>query len=102
MKHSITLTESTDSDKKAEAKYLCSWNGHEIVEIHTKQTLYDDYKGSNLFEVNEDETLNAYFESIGYGLDDLLIKDYLDHSSKDDDLLGVPFFCDNMKIIRIV
>jgi hypothetical protein len=102
MKHSITLTESVDSDKKAEAKYLCSWNGYEIVQIHTKETLYNDYKDTNLFEVNEDETYNSYFESFGNGFDNFLIKDYLDHSSEDDDFLGVSFHCDNMKIIRIV
>ena len=102
MKHSITLRESVDSDKTPEAKYLCSWNGHEIVQIHTKQTLYNDYKDTNLFEVNENETLNAYFQSIGNGFDNFLIKDYLDYSSKDDDFLGISFHCDNMKIIRIV
>ena len=45
MKESINLKE----DK--EAKYLCSWNSNDIVQIHTKETLWNEYKDSNLFEV---------------------------------------------------
>ena len=30
--------------------YLCRWNGDEIVQIHTKKTLYNQYKDTNLFD----------------------------------------------------
>ena len=30
--------------------YLCRWNGDEIVQIHTKETLYNEYKDTNLFD----------------------------------------------------
>ena len=30
--------------------YLCRWNGDEIVQIHTIETLYKEYKDTNLFD----------------------------------------------------
>ena len=33
--------------KDKEVIYLCTWNGGEIVQIHTEKTLREDYKGSN-------------------------------------------------------
>ena len=89
---SIDITPTTDNIKK----YYCSWNGGEIIQIHTKETLYQDYKGTNLFD---DDSL---FETIGNGFDNLTIKDYLNHSNKDDDFLNVNYHCDNMEIQRIV
>tara|TARA_R110000851_G_scaffold93789_1_gene204187 strand:+ start:282 stop:560 length:279 start_codon:yes stop_codon:yes gene_type:complete len=44
MKKSITLKPTTTNI------YLCSWNGDAIVQIHTKETLYNEYKDTNLFE----------------------------------------------------
>ena len=44
MNKSITLKPTNNNI------YLCSWNGDEIVQIHTKETLYNEYKGTNLFE----------------------------------------------------
>lgn len=44
MKESITLKPSTTNF------YLCSWNGDETVQIHTKETLYNEYKDTNLFD----------------------------------------------------
>jgi len=92
MKESINLKE----DKKA--KYLCSWNDNDIVQIHTKETLWNDYKDSNLFDDDDD----MLFETLGNGFDNFKIKDYLKLSSEDDDFLNVNFICDNMEIKRIV
>mgnify|MGYP003132985650 CR=1 FL=1 len=48
MKESITLKPTTTN------LYLCSWNGVGItdvfVQIHTKETLYNEYKDTNLFD----------------------------------------------------
>ena len=33
-----------------EPLYLCKWNGGDIIEIHTKQSLYDTYKDTNLYD----------------------------------------------------
>ena len=91
MKESINLKE----DK--EVKYLCSWNSNDIVQIHTKETLWIEYKDSNLFDDND-----MLFETLGNGFDNFKIKDYLKVSSEDDDFLNVNFVCDNMEIKRIV
>ena len=83
--------------KDKEVIYLCTWNGGEIVQIHTEKTLREDYKGSNLFDCAEaDET---YFYNGGRSL---LLKDYLKKSKKDLDYLGDSFSAHNMEIERIV
>ena len=41
--------------------YLCRWNGDEIVQIHTKETLYNEYKDTNLFD--EDNTNYSYYKN---------------------------------------
>ena len=33
--------------------FLCSWNGTECVQIHTKETLIKEYKDTNLFDGND-------------------------------------------------
>ena len=30
--------------------FLCTWNGNEIIELHTKESLWKEYKNTNLFE----------------------------------------------------
>tara|TARA_R100000152_G_C6776001_1_gene204821 strand:- start:913 stop:1233 length:321 start_codon:yes stop_codon:yes gene_type:complete len=30
--------------------FLCTWNGDEIIELHTKESLWKNYKDTNLFE----------------------------------------------------
>ena len=42
--------------KDKEVIYLCSWNGGEIVQIHSEKTLREDYEKSNLFNAEADET----------------------------------------------
>tara|TARA_A100001201_G_C4087517_1_gene201007 strand:+ start:1357 stop:1611 length:255 start_codon:yes stop_codon:yes gene_type:complete len=42
--------------------FRCTWNGDEIIELHTKESLWNEYKNSNLFEnddwVYEDEIVS--------------------------------------------
>ena len=33
--------------------FLCSWNGTEIIQIHTIETLREEYKETNLFDNND-------------------------------------------------
>ena len=99
MKHSITLTESEDSKEKQVAKYLTTWNGNDMVQIHTKETLYNEYKETNLFDEFDDDSQNVYFFSND---ERYLLKDYLNKSSEDDDFLNDTFYADNMTIEKIV
>ena len=91
MEKSINLKDTKD------VKYLCSWNNNDIIQIHTKQTLLNEYKETNQFDDDED----MLFETIGNGFDNFKFKDYLTLSSKNDDFLNVNFICDNMEITRI-
>jgi len=99
MKHSITLTESEDSKEKKVAKYLTTWNGNDMVQIHTKETLYNEYKETNLFDEFDDDSQNVYFFSHD---ERYLLNDYLNKSSEDDDFLGDTYYADNMTIEKIV
>lgn len=38
------------SFKVTEPLFLCRWNDGEIVEIHTKESLFEQYKDTNLFD----------------------------------------------------
>ena len=71
--------------------YLCRWNGDEIVQIHTKETLYNEYKDTNLFdednkdygyknfmeflEVWEEKKEDMEFIDGGYGIHSAFIND---------------------------
>jgi hypothetical protein len=46
----MTLKESITMPPTHNNIYLCRWNGDEIVQIHTKETLYNEYKDTNLFD----------------------------------------------------
>lgn len=37
-----------------EPVFLCSWNEGEIVEIHTRKTLWEQYKDSGLYNPEDD------------------------------------------------
>tara|TARA_Y100000296_G_scaffold58774_1_gene67763 strand:- start:869 stop:1150 length:282 start_codon:yes stop_codon:yes gene_type:complete len=93
MKQSITLTGDHI------VKYLCKWNGDEVIQIHTEETLRADYKDSNLF--NCKEAKETKFSA--YGLPEtLLLEDYLKQSQKDSTFIGISFIAHNMEIQRMV
>ena len=89
--------------------YLCSWNNNDKVEIHTIETLKQDYP--ILFNEQKNEIFCCHVN----GLDDYSFIDYIKLSSKGTglkdtkntiyvkpvDFLNVPFDCDNMTITRI-
>ena len=47
--------------KLSEPIYLCTWNGHETIEIHTIKTLTDKY--SDIKERYENNETNSYSDS---------------------------------------
>ena len=51
-----------------EPLYLCKWNGGDIIEVHTKQSLYDTYKDTNLydgeFQDNYDMSINEVLNEL--------------------------------------
>jgi len=59
----MTLKESITMPSTKCNIYLCRWNGDEIVQIHTKETLYNEYKDTNLFdEDNKDYGYKNFME----------------------------------------
>ena len=46
--------------------YLCRWNGDEIVQIHTKETLYNEYKDTNLFDNVDAEGYKGEYKKEGF------------------------------------
>ena len=44
----MTLTMNIDLEN--DDYFLCSWNGTEITQIHTKESLIEEYKKTGLFE----------------------------------------------------
>ena len=86
-------------DKKP--KWLCSWNGGEIVQIHTRETLYGEYK-ETLFDVELVDYLGSIYQS-GIDKQYKTVDQYLDDCEKyNGDFINIPFGCDNMTIIQIM
>jgi hypothetical protein len=98
---------AVENDKN-EKMYLCTWNGGDIVEIHTEKTLRKEYKDTNLFDVDDDELVNnsmfnwctvippkAYDKA--KSMDDVFIK----FNDEDMDFVGYMWEKDNMQIQRI-
>lgn len=50
--------------------FLCAWNegsDFEIVQIHTSQSFYDEFKSTNLFSDDAEEDLLSNFEALEVG-----------------------------------
>jgi len=96
-KQAVKSYESFVKEKEDQVLYLCRWNGNEIVEVHTKETLFENYKDTNLYDkeyklYNLGLFTNTYFE--------LYLQDYLT-SSTHEDFLNHDFTLDNFTIRRI-
>ena len=46
--------------------FLCSWNGTECVQIHTKETLIKEYTETNLFDGNDWDHGFTFLELLDY------------------------------------
>lgn len=44
----------TNTFNNKEPLFLCTWNNGDIIQVHTKQSLYDQYKDTNLFDQDEE------------------------------------------------
>jgi hypothetical protein len=44
----------TNTFNNKETLFLCTWNNGDIIQVHTKQSLYDQYKDTNLFDQDEE------------------------------------------------
>jgi hypothetical protein len=74
--------------------FLCSWNGGEIVELHTKQSLREVFGETNLFDGDRD--------GWGYEIGELLtFEELLEHLEREPLDKGRVFYNDNMTIQRI-
>ena len=92
----IEFKDGIDLSIYVEPLFLCRWNGihsingrssHEIVEIHSKNTLRNKYQETNLF----DNDLNPQLD----------LNRWIDLTSQDNDFYNRPFINDNFEIERI-
>ena len=77
--------------------FLCSWNGTKIVEIHTKESLFEEYKGTNLFEADAYDW--TVFSSGGYKTN-MSITGMMDYLILNQDVFKRAFN-DNMTLMYI-
>ena len=86
--------------------FLCSWNGTEITQIHTKESLIEEYKETGLFEDNDwrwgknprhDPTERDVYGTV------IELMDYLieGHQSPSSWTLFKAYYNDNMMIMYI-
>jgi len=74
--------------------FLCTWNGGETVEIHTRESLRECYRETNLFDQGDD--------SWAWEIQELMTFDQLlAHLAEESLDKGKPFHNDNMTITRI-
>lgn len=74
--------------------YLCEWDGGEIVEIHTRKSLWEQYQDSGLYNPEDD--------GWGWEIQELMqFEALLDHLETESLDKGKPFHNDNMTITRI-
>jgi len=103
----IKIEKSIRIQEMQEPIYLCTWNGGDIVEIHTEKTLNDDYSGSN-FDEEVDHTLtnNSMFNwcqtipTKAYGKAKS-IKEVFNYFKNEKYSVGHTWEYDNMEIQRI-
>ena len=77
-----------------EPLFLCKWNGGDIVEIHTRLTLYATYKNTGLYDTGDGW---SNFENINDLLDHLSFTDQDNYDYFDSE----KYTNDNMSIQRI-
>lgn len=84
-------------EKEDQILYLCRWNGNEIVEVHSRESLFKEYNSTNLYDKN----YKLYNFSIMGKSFEMLLEDYLDTSKYHTDFLNQDFTIDNFTIRRI-
>lgn len=61
--------------KEPNKLFLCEWNGGEIIEIHTINSFYHEYKDTNVYDDNEfihmfNKTIHDVFDELETGAGD--------------------------------
>lgn len=77
-----------DLSNSDEPIFLCDWNDHEIVELHTRQSLEAKYGATNLYDLAEQD---FFIDDVG-----MTFTEYLDYMSS-----GSYHIFDNLRIERI-
>lgn len=97
----VKMYDSFVKEKEDQVVYLCRWNGNEIVEVHTNDSLFEKYKATNLYKGNREYENKLY----NFGMMDqsfeLCLEDYLDSSKFHDSYINQDFTLDNFTIRRI-
>tara|TARA_R110002020_G_C15945067_1_gene745059 strand:+ start:341 stop:646 length:306 start_codon:yes stop_codon:yes gene_type:complete len=100
MEHNFLVANDGTITNPKEPLYLCEWNSGDIVQIHTRESLYDFYKDTNLYDTDEHD-LNEWddrFEGINELLDHLETNDEDAFNGRFDNEV---YRNDNMTIQRI-
>lgn len=94
-----SFIKETNGKKKIKDQviYLCRWNGNEIVEIHSSDSLFKEYNSTNLY----DKDYKLYNFSLMGKAFEMLLEDYLDTSSYHQSYMNADFTVDNFTIRRI-
>jgi hypothetical protein len=88
--------ECINLSNEVEPCFLCSWNDNQIVEIHTKNTLVEKYKDSNLFE--GELPLYDCFHKEELAID---LLEWIDTINLNENWREQVLVCDNFQIQRI-
>jgi hypothetical protein len=83
-----------------EALFLCRWNNGDLIQTHTKDTLVNAYKDTNLFD-NDMPFYNVMGDELAISLREWLDTISTEHKNDFDVDINCSIFCDNFKIQRI-
>ena len=86
------MKEVIDLSSQKKPTFLCSWNGKEVVQIHTYETLITEYEKSNLFDPLEGWFVDG--EKTNF-------EDLITILSSKEDYCDITYNNDNMTITRI-
>lgn len=83
-----------------EVLFLCRWNNGDLIQTHTKESLINAYKDTNLFD-NDLPFYNVMGDELAISLREWLDAISREHKNDFDVDINRSIFCDNFKIQRI-
>ena len=84
--------------EKKTPMWLCSWNNGTKVKIYTRNELYEQYK-QTLFDI--EDPFDDYVSKVRNTLKFDDIVEYLDECELDENMLNIPYTCDNFTIMLV-
>lgn len=82
-------------------QFLCWWE--DTIGLYTEEELYNQYKDTNLYDVEDQIGWGAYCESLGKSLHYDTFQQVLEFYKETDDYnYKTEFVSDNMHIIRVI